>query len=152
MPTIATRVERLLKQTDRMRQQAVTSLLRTLKHIDEERKQRTADLEEAAKVILKRLADLGHLGINTKTAATKAKKNIAAAKKRRIRRKPEELKAEAAKVLAMIKKAGKEGMGGAEIRKNVPAVGQDIRGFVDKNAGVKVRTTGLKSKMRYYAG
>jgi len=29
---------------------------------------------------------------------------------------------------------------------------QDIRGFVEKNAGVKVRTTGLKIKMRYYAG
>ena len=46
MPTITTRVQRLLKQTERMRQQAVKSLLRTLKHIDQERNTRTADLEE----------------------------------------------------------------------------------------------------------
>src|SRR6188474_3209388 len=102
MPTITTRVQRLLKQTDRMRQQAVKSLLRTLKHIDQERKQRTADLEEAAKVILKQLAELGHAGSNSKLVAKKAKRVVAAGKKRRIRRTPAQLKAEATKVLALI--------------------------------------------------
>ena len=154
MPTIATRVQRLLKQTERMRQQAVKSLLRTLKHIDQERKQRTADLEEAAKVILKQLAEMGHIAVGK--SATKAKKATAekaptTGKNRRIRRSPEQLKAEAAKVLAMIKKSGKEGIGGAEIRKSVPGVGQNIKEFVEKNAGVKVKTTGQKVKMRYHA-
>jgi hypothetical protein len=133
-----------------MKQQAVKSLLRTLKHIDQERKQRTVDLEEAAKVILKQLADLGHVGVNSKTAATKAKKSATAAKKRRIRRSPEQLKAEAVKVLGMIKKAGKQGIGGAEIRKSVSGVGQNIKTFVEKNAGVKVKTTGQKASMRYH--
>jgi hypothetical protein len=151
MPTIATRVQRLLKQTDRMKQQAVKSLLRTLKHIDRERKQRTADLEEAAKVVLKQLTELGHVGSNSKTAAKKAQRVAATGKKRRIRRKPEQLKAEATKVLAMIRKAGKEGIGGAEIRKSVPGVGQNIKAFVEKNAGVKVKTTGQKVTMRYHA-
>ncbi len=151
MPTIATRIQRLLKKTDRMKQQAVKSLLRTLKHIDQERKTRTADLEEAAKVVLKQLADLGHVGSNSKAAATKAKRAVKAGKKRRIRRNPEQLKAEATKVLAMIKKAGKEGIAGGEIRKSVPGVGQNIKEFVEKNAGVKVKTTGQKVQMRYHA-
>ena len=55
------------------------------------------------------------------------------------------------KVLAMIKKAGKDGIGGAEIRKSFPGVGQNIKEFVEKNAGVKVKTTGQKIKMRYHA-
>ena len=42
----------------------------------------------------------------------------------RIRRTPEQLKAEAAKVLSTIRKAAKEGIGGTEIRKSVPGVGQ----------------------------
>src|SRR6187551_794259 len=111
MPTITTRVQRLLKQTDRMKQQAVKSLLRTLKHIDQERKTRTADLEDAAKVIVKQLADLGHIGSNSTAAAKNSKKVAATGKKRRVRRNPEQLKAEAAKVLTMIRKAGKEGIG-----------------------------------------
>src|SRR3954447_10175243 len=151
MPTIATRIQRLIKKTDRMKQQAVKSLLRTLKHIDQERKTRTADLEEAAKVVLKQLADLGDVGSNTKTAATKAKRAVKAGKQRRIRRNPEQLKAEATKVLAMIRKAGKDGIAGAEIRNSVPGVGQNIKDFVEKNAGVKVKTTGQKVKMRYHS-
>jgi hypothetical protein len=71
-------------------------------------------------------------------------------KKRRIRRNPEQLKAEATKVLAMIRKAGKEGIGGGEIRKHVAGVGQNIKEFVERNAGVKLKTTGEKVKMRYH--
>ena len=151
MPTITTRVQRLLKQTDRMRQQAVKSLLRTLKHIDQERKQRTADLEDAAKVVFQQLAELGHAGTSSKAVAKQAKRVVPAGKKRRIRRTPEQLKAEATKVLAMIRKAGKDGIGGAEIRKSVKGVGQNIKAFVEKNAGVKIKTTGQKVKMRYHA-
>src|SRR4051794_13479171 len=131
MTTITTRVQRLLKQTERMRQQAVKNLLRTLKHIDQERKQRTADLEEAAKVVLKQLAEMGHIAVGksaSKAKKTTATKNPSMGKKRRIRRSPEQLKAEATRVLAMIRKGGKDGIGGAVIRKSVPGVGQDIKG------------------------
>jgi hypothetical protein len=86
MPTIATHIQRLLKKTERMKQQAVRSLLRTLKQIEQERKARTADLEEAAKVILKHLADLGHVGINTKAAARNAKRTATIGKNRRKRK------------------------------------------------------------------
>ena len=74
MANIATQIQRLLKKTERMKQQTVRSLLHTMKQIEQERKARTADLEEAAKVILKHLADLGHVGMNTKAAGTQAKR------------------------------------------------------------------------------
>jgi hypothetical protein len=83
MPTIATHIQRLLKKTERMKQQAIRSLLRTLKQIERERKARTADLEDSAKVILKHLADLGHVGINTKAADMRAKRGAAIGKNRR---------------------------------------------------------------------
>jgi len=83
MADIATHVQRLLKKTERMRQQTVKSLLHTLKQIDQERKARTADLEEAAKVVLKHLADLGHVGMNTKAADTQAKRMATIGKNRR---------------------------------------------------------------------
>ena len=83
MPTIATHIQRLLKKTERMKQQTIKSLLRTMKQIEKERKTRTADLEEAAKVILKHLADLGHVGINTRAADKQAKRITTIGKQRR---------------------------------------------------------------------
>jgi hypothetical protein len=155
MPTFTSRIERLLKKTDKMKQQAVKGLMRTLKQIDKERKQRTADLEEAAKSVMKQLAELGHsVGINgsKKALATKTAMNTTVGRKRRVRRGPEQLKLEAEKALGMIRKAGKEGIGGAEIRKSVPGVGQNIKDFVEKNGGVKLKTTGQRSAMRYFVG
>ena len=150
MPTIATQIQRLLKKTDRMKQQAVKSLLRTLKHIDQERKQRTADLEEAAKLIGKQLLELGHIGSNSKAVATQAKRTATTGKKERVRRTPEQLKTEAVKVVALIRSSGKDGISGADIRKNIPNVGQNIKGFVRQYTGEKLKTTGQKVKMRYH--
>jgi hypothetical protein len=109
-------------------------------------------LEEAAKVVLKQLEDLGHQGINSKAAATRTKRMDTIGKKRRIRRSSEQLKAEATNVLAMIRKAGKDGIGGVEIRKSFPGVGLSIKEFVAKNAAVKLKTTGQRSAMRYHVG
>lgn len=86
MPTIATHVQRLLKKTERMKQQTVRSLLRTMKQIDRERKARTADLEEAAKLVLKHLTDLGHVGMNTKAADIRTKRMATIGKNRRSRK------------------------------------------------------------------
>jgi hypothetical protein len=52
----------------------------------------------------------------------------------------------------MIKKAGKEDIGGAEIGKSFPGVGQNIKALVETNAGVKVKTTGQEVSMRYQGG
>src|SRR5687768_16842103 len=101
MPTITTRIQRLLKKTDRMKQQAVKGLLRTLKHIDQERRKRTADLEDAAKLVMKQLAELGHLGTNSRPSNTKVKK--AASGRKRVRRSPDELKKYANGVVEFVK-------------------------------------------------
>ena|ERR1700722_18135690 len=71
---------------ERMKEQTVRRLLHTLKQIEQERKARTAELEEAAKVVLKHLADLGHVGTNTKTADTQAKPMATIGKNRRKQR------------------------------------------------------------------
>src|SRR5688572_5079102 len=63
-----------------------------------------------------------------RAAKTKTKKKPG--RKRRARRTPEQLKAEAGKVLKMIQDAGKDGIGGGEIRKRFPGVGPNIKGFV----------------------
>jgi hypothetical protein len=146
-------LERILRQSDKLKQQMVKNLLKTLRKIDQERKARTADLDHAAKLIGKQLADLDHrMGIpEGKAKSTPAGKSPGRSKGKRLRRSAEQLKSEAQKVLGMIRKAGKDGIGGAEIRKSVPGVGQNIKTFVEKNTGEKIRTTGAKRKMKYHA-
>jgi hypothetical protein len=51
----------------------------------------------------------------------------------------------------MIRKAGKDGIRGAEIRKLIPGVGQNIKTFVEKNTGEKVKTTGAEASVKYHA-
>src|SRR6266536_540674 len=70
MANITAKIQRLLKQTARMKMRATKSLLKTLKQIDQERKVRTADLDQAAHVIGQQLAELGHKF--THTAANEA--------------------------------------------------------------------------------
>lgn len=145
---VTTQLQRLLRQSDKLKQRMVKSLLRTMKQIDQQRKERVADLDHAAKIITKELADLGH-----RIGVTKPGKKTAAGRKakgRRIRRSSEQLKAEATKVLALIRKAGKNGIRGSEIRKSHAGVGQNIKAFVEKNTGEKIKTTGAKASMKYH--
>ena len=55
-------------------------------------------------------------------------------------------------VIQFIKGKGSHGAKGADIRKHHPKVGPDIKGFVQKHAGQKLKTTGVKATMRYFAG
>ena len=146
-------LQRILRQSDKLKQQMVKKLLKTMRNIDQERKARTADLDHAAKLIGKELADLGHrIGIPDSGHAKKAAaKPRGRTKGKRVRRSADQLKAEAARALGMIRKAGKEGIRGAEIRKAIPGVGQNIKTFVEKNTGEKIKTTGAKASMKYHA-
>jgi hypothetical protein len=146
-------LERILRQSDKFKQQMVKKLLKTMRKIEQERKARTADLDHAAKLIGKQLADLGHrLGIpDSGHAKNGARKPRAGTKGKRVRRSAEQLKAEAERALGIIRKAGKDGVSGAQIRKVVPGIGQNIKTFVEKNAGEKIRTTGAKASMKYHA-
>jgi hypothetical protein len=146
-------LQRILRKSEKLKQQMVKNLLRTMRKIDQERKTRTADLDHAAKLIGKQLADLGHrIGIpdvgHAKSGPAKARGGT---KGKRVRRSGEQLKAEAERALGMIRKAGKEGIRGAEIRKVIPGVGQNIKTFVEKNTGEKVKTTGAKASTKYHA-
>jgi hypothetical protein len=158
-PTMTNRIHSLLKKTERMKQQAVKGLLRTLKQIDQERKRRTADLEEAAALVGKQLAELGHMGGGNKSKASgsKLRKAVTPASKKtaksgkRLRRSADELKKYASGVVEYVK--AHQGCSGAEIRKTFPKVGQDIKGFVQQyGTGQKLRTVGKRAGMRYHAG
>src|SRR5688572_9645064 len=101
---LKSKLHRLLRQSEKLKQRMVKSLLKTMRKIDQERKERTADLDQAAKIIGKQLADLGHrIGItddtNVKKAQAGGRQGRAGTKKKRIRRYPEQLKAEATKAL-----------------------------------------------------
>jgi len=146
-------LQRILRQSDKLKQQMVKKLLKTMRKIEQERKARTADLDHAAKLIGKQLADLGHrFGIpDSGHAKNGAPKPRAGTKGKRVRRSANQLKAEAERALGMIRKAGKDGIRGADIRKVIPGVGQNIKTFVEKNTGEKVKTTGAKVSMKYHA-
>ena len=148
---LKTRLERLLKQSDKLKQRIVKNLLQTMRKIEKERKERVADLDQAARIIAKELAELGHTvgQISVKRQGTRHKV-VAKSNGKRVRRTPEQLKAEGEKVLALIRKAGKEGITGGAIRKAYPGAGQNIKTFVESNTGEKIRTTGAKASMKYH--
>src|SRR4051812_20324843 len=115
---ITTSLQRNLKKLGRMKQQAVKGLLKTLKHIDAERKKRTADLDEAARAVVAELQQWGHGSNGTTTPKTrKATTTTTRGRKRRVRRSTEQLKAEAVKIVSFIRSSGKDGIAGGEIRK-----------------------------------
>jgi hypothetical protein len=148
---ITTTLQRNLKKLSRMKDAAIKGLIKTLRTIEAEKKKRTADLEEAASAIHRELQQWGWKG-NASQAKPKGKTPTATAPRKRIRRNPEQLKGDATKVVAFIRSAGKEGIGGGQIRKKFPGVGQNIKGFVQQHAGEKLKTTGQKVNMRYHAG
>jgi len=147
MANITAKIQRLLKQTARMKMRATKSLLKTLKQIDQERKVRTADLDQAAHVIGQQLAELGHKFTHT-AAKTKPTNGKASASKRRVRRSPAQLKKYADGVYQFIK-SHPDCKGGA-IRKAFPGVGQNIAGFVANYTGKKLGTKGKKAAMTYH--
>jgi hypothetical protein len=152
MATITSRLQKLLKQTEKMKKQATRGLLKTLKQIDHERKKRTADLDDAARLIGKQLSELGHTLTGTtarKPVAAKMKAALPGAKKkRRIRRSPEQLQKYASDIFQFVK--ANSGSKGGAIRKAFPDVGQDIAGFVAKHTDKKLGTKGKRATMTYH--
>lgn len=145
------RINSLLRST-------ATSLRKELENIEEEKARLTADLDEAAHRIAQTLAQLGYKVATrwTGRGARRGRKpgfKIASSGggKKRIRRNPDQLKKYADSVYQLIRGAGSEGASGGDIRRQYPNVGQDIKGFLQKHGGHRVRTTGQKSFMRYHA-
>jgi hypothetical protein len=68
----------------------------------------------------------------------------------RIRRTPDQLRKEADEIVALIKRAGKTGVSGEEIRKEFPKVGQLIQPFVEKWSDHKLRKTGKSRATKWF--
>lgn len=82
-----------------------------------------------------------------KTELTKREKSG-----RRVRRTSDQLQAEAKAIVDFIAAAKEEGRSGAEIRAKFKSVGEGmtIKTFIQKYGGEEIRTTGERSKMRYF--
>lgn len=144
----ASRVNGILERVQRLTAQTVDGLKRELAWISKEKAALTAGLDEAAERIQNTLAKLGH-GLGR---STEAKPRPKKGGRTRVRRGPAELKREADAIFQLVKSRGGEGARGSDIRKQHPKVGPDIKGFVQKHGGHKLKTTGKKASTRYLVG
>lgn len=153
-------MDSLLNRVRKVTASTAKSLRRELRFIEQEKQRLTAELDSAARRIADSIAQLdssdpGRRGRGRPSFASSGVPSSGPAssggRRKRIRRNPEQLKQYASDVYALIKKSGSSGVGGGDIRKQYPNVGQDIRAFVNKHGGHKLKTTGLKSFMRYIA-
>lgn len=72
------------------------------------------------------------------------------AKKKRIRRSPEQLKALAGEIVEFVR-AKKDGVSGIEIKKRFGAILPSTKDFVSKFGGVKFKSTGAGIRTLYFA-
>jgi len=126
-----------------------------LAQIEAEKQRLTADLDEAAAQIRGTLEKLGYgsNGVSVSKSPKASEANVASGKPRkRIRRTPEQLKGEAIAIIELIKSKGSEGATGPEIRARHAKIDPDLKGFVQKFGGKKLKTAGKARSMRYFVG
>jgi len=142
--SVFARIQKLTAETTR-------SLKAELRALEEEGRRVTAELSSAAERIRGVLRSLGNKTLATGRSSFAVAKSAGSTRARkRIRRSPEQLQQVGASVVAFIKSKVAQGASGVEIRKLHPKIGPDIKGFVAKFGGQKLRTTGAKSTMRYF--
>lgn len=146
MTTLNARIDGILERVRKVADQTKDNLKQELHRIEKEKGRVTAHLDQAANRIRRTLAELGDK--LTGKAPSKAPR---ARRAKRVRRTPEQLKRDADAIFQLIKAKGNEGAKGSEIRKHHPKVGPDIKGFLSKYGKLKVKTTGRKASMRYFA-
>ena len=139
----------VLARVRKLTAETAKTLKAELAHIEAEKQRLTADLDQAAAQIRSTLQQLGH-GSNGVAVHSTLKRAVAKSRKR-IRRTPEQLKAEANAIIELVKSKGSEGATGPEIRKHHAKIGPDLKGFVQKFGGKKLKTTGAARSMRYFA-
>ena len=107
--------------------------------------------KRAELVAMRREIDGQIEAIDEEIAALESKPSRAAGVTRKRRRTSDELKTDAAGIVAMIK-ASKSGLTGGDIHKKYP-LATDIRGLVEKyGGGAKLRTEGERRNMKYLIG
>ena len=145
MTAIQDVLDRVRKVTD----QTAQRLQQELDHIEGQKRRLTAELDEAAERIRLTLQQLRH---NTNGKAVEKRGAVARASSgKRIRRTPQQLKAEAEAIIELVKSKGSQGATGNEIRERHPKIGPDLKGFVQKYSGRKLKSTGAARTMRYFA-
>lgn len=142
-----TSIHALLDRVKKVTAKTVESLKKELRHIEDQRQRLTADLDEAESRIRQTLLQLGQ-GTNGKTASKRAV--VKPTKGKRIRRTPEQLKQEAQAIIELVRSKGAEAATGLEIRAQHAKIGPDIKGFVHKYSGRKLKSTGVGRSMRYF--
>jgi hypothetical protein len=137
---------------DRVRKltaQAARALTTELRAIESEKNRLTADLDAAADQIRETLEQLGH-GSNGNGHVAKIAAPAKAKAGKRIRRTLDQLKDEANAIIQFVKSAGMDGVSGNDIRERHAKIGPDLKGFVTKYSGKKLKTTGVARSMRYF--
>jgi hypothetical protein len=137
----------VLNRVRKLTAQTAKALTAELHVIESEKKRLTTDLDMAADHIRETLKQLGHQD-NGRFAVTRTSPK--AGKGKRIRRSLDQLKQEAGAIIALIKSASADGVSGPEIRAKHPKIGPDLKGFVQKYSGKKLKTTGVARSMRYF--
>jgi hypothetical protein len=141
-------VKGIFRRVQKLTAQTAAGLQKELAWISKEKAALTAGLDEAAERIRSTLSKIGHAQ-DARGAAT-PKPKASRKTSTRIRRSPDQLKREADAIFQMVKSKGDQGARGGEIRKSHPKVGPDIKGFVQKHGGHKLKTTGKKASTRYF--
>lgn len=146
MATLTTELDGLLARIRKVERDTSQNLRSELQQIERERQRLNSYLDAAAHRIQRSLHELSTEPNGERSGAVRARSS------KRIRRTPQQLKQSADAIFQSIKSKGEKGATGSEIRKHHPKVGPDIKGFLLKYAKLKLRTTGRKAAMRYYAG
>jgi hypothetical protein len=149
--------QRLIAKSQSEKQRLIKNLLRTLRQIDQERKARVADLDDAQRLVVRELAHLGHaVAEGVKRGPGRPKGSVAeiaadgsGGRKKRIRRSLESLKEIAEKMVAFIQSKGDQGASGREMRAEFGPY-QSFKVFVKDKAGVNLKTKGQRSQIRYF--
>lgn len=156
------RMNMVLDRVRKVTAKTIESLRRELNHIEQEKRRVIEGLDGADRQIRNALEQLGNQtgggngrgGNGRAQAQSESNAPRAAAKAtskgKRIRRNPEQLKAEAEAIVTLVKSGGAEGISGPDIRKQHAKIGPDIKGFVQKYSGRKLRSTGVARSMRYF--
>jgi hypothetical protein len=145
-----TRVNAVLDRVRRLTTLTEQTLKRELRNIEDEAQRLTAQFGAAAARIRATLRSLGDHGAARRGRPPGSVAAAGTKKRKRIRRSPEQLQKVGESVVRFIRSKGDQGASGVEIRKLHDKIGPDIKGFVEKFGDQKLKTTGVKSSMRYF--
>jgi hypothetical protein len=131
------------------RKTSIQDILAPIKDIVARLQGRRRDLMEEVNLLDSELTRLGGSSKRGRGKAAAAGGPVRRGKRRR--RKREDIEAQAAEVVEFISSAGKAGASGKEIKTKFGNLLPSVNAWLKNYSKAKVRTSGEKSTMRYYA-